>query len=74
MRRPLSLSYTVRAAAIRVVRVVVVDIAAGVDIPRIIRIAAIRRAQPSIHGAGTAYSLIKIRSLCICPYHFYAIL
>ena len=59
MCRPLSLSYAVRAAAIRVVRVVVVDVAAGVDIPRIIRVAAIRRAQTGIHGAGTAYSLIR---------------
>ena len=37
-----------RAEPIRIVSVVVVDIARGIDIPRIIGIAPIRRAQADI--------------------------
>ena len=56
MYQPLNPSDTVRAAPIRVVRVVVVDVAAGVDIPRIVRIAAISRTQAHIGGGSIAYS------------------
>ena len=48
MRRPYSSSDTVRAAPIRIVRVVVVDVATGVDIPRIVGIATIARTQPHV--------------------------
>lgn len=48
MCHPFSSGDTVGAAPIRVVRVVVVDVATGVDIPRIVRIAAIARAQPHV--------------------------
>lgn len=42
-----SFLYTIGGEPIRVARVVVVDIARRVDIPRIIRIAPVRRAQPN---------------------------
>lgn len=49
MNRPIqSGHYTIRGAPIRVVRVVVVDVAGRVDIPRIISVAAIRRAKAHI--------------------------
>ena len=43
-------SGTIRGEAIRIDRVVVVDIAARIHVPRIIRIAAIRAAQTHILG------------------------
>lgn len=43
-----SFLYTIGGEPIRVARVVVVDIARRVDIPRIIRIAPVRRAQPNV--------------------------
>lgn len=43
-------SGTIRGEAIRVVRVVVVDIAARVDVPRIVRVGTIRTAQTDILG------------------------
>ena len=48
--QPLRAAYGMhnRGEAIRVARVVVVDIAARVDIPRIVRIAAVRRAQTNV--------------------------
>lgn len=52
-------SDTVRTAPIRVVRVVVVDVARRVDIPRIVGVATIARAQPHIDRGRTAYSLYK---------------
>ena len=42
MYQPYNLSETVGAPAIRVVRVVVVDVARRIDIPRIVSVAAIR--------------------------------
>ena len=56
MRQPCSSGSTVGTAPIRIVRVVVVDVAAGVDIPRIVRIAAISRTQAHIGGGSIAYS------------------
>ena len=41
-------SSTIRGAAIGVVRVVVVEVAGGVRIPRIIRVTAIRRTQAAV--------------------------
>ena len=46
--RPNSRSDAVRAASIPVVRVVVVDVAAVVDIPRVVRVAPIAGAQPHV--------------------------
>ena len=53
--RPYSSSETVRAAPIRVVRVVVVDIPCAVNIPIVVRVAPIAGAQPHV-DSGT-YSL-----------------
>ena len=53
MHHPYNLSDTVRAAPIRVVRVVVVDVAAVVDIPRVVGVAPIARAQPHVDSGGT---------------------
>lgn len=48
MCQPCSLGNAVGATPIRVARVVVVDVAAGVDIPLIVGIAAIGRTQKHI--------------------------
>ena len=61
--QPYSLSNTVGTAPIRVVRVVVVDIAAVVDIPRIVGIAAIAGAQPHVdRGCYSLQPVIKAAS------------
>ena len=53
MCRPYSSGDTVRAAPIRIVRVVVVDVATGIDIPRVVRVASIGRPQTHVHsGVG----------------------
>lgn len=39
---------TIRGAPIEPIRVVVVHVAARVDIPRVVRVAAIRRPQPDV--------------------------
>ena len=44
-------SETVGASAIRVARVVVVDVASRVDIPSVVGVATISGAQPNIDGA-----------------------
>ncbi len=56
MCHPFSSGDTVGAAPIRVVRVVVVDVAARVDVPRIVRVATIRR--PQAHILRLTYTLI----------------
>ena len=52
MRRSDSMSDTVGTPPIRVVRVVVVDVAAGVHIPLIVRVAAIARTQEHVDSRG----------------------
>ena len=52
MRQPYSMSDTVGAPPIRVVRVVVVDVAAGVHIPLIVRVAAIAGTQEHVDSRG----------------------
>lgn len=53
-----------RREPIRVGRVVVVDVARRVDIPRIIRIATIRRAQPHVlHNLHPILSRIRLMPL-----------
>ena len=58
MYQPYNLSNTVGRPAIRVVCVVVVDVAGRVDVPRIISVAPVRRAQPRIDSGRIAYSLL----------------
>ena len=74
MYQPDSLSDTVRAAPIRVVRVVVVDVATVVHVPLIVRVSTIARAQEHVHSGGTdiAYSRYKVRYPCICLYLIHA--
>ena len=74
MRRPYSSSDTVRAAPIRIVRVVVVDVATGVDIPRIVGIATIARTQPHVdRGVQPTTCFYKGRfrysGICLYPSH-----
>ncbi len=54
MYQPHNPSDTVRAAPIRVVRVVVVDVARRVDVPRVVRVATIRGPQPHVDSGGAA--------------------
>ena len=53
MHQPYNLSDTVRAAPIRVARVVVVRIAVVVDIRGVVGVAPIARAQPHVDSGGT---------------------
>ena len=57
MCRPYNPSETVRATPIRIVGVVVVDVATVVDIPRIVGVATIAGAQPHVDSRGERYSL-----------------
>ena len=54
MYRPYSSGDTVRAAPIRVVRVVVVDVPAAINIPRVVRVASIGRPQAHVHSGRGA--------------------
>lgn len=57
MCRPYNPSETVRATPIRIVGVVVVDVATVVDIPRIVGVATIAGSQPHVDSRGERYSL-----------------
>ena len=50
-----TLGAAIRGAPIRVVRVVVVEVAIRIDIPRIVGVAAISRAQAGIDRRASAY-------------------
>ena len=65
--QPCSPSRTVGAPPIRIVRVVVVDVAVGVDIPRIVRVATISGTQAHIGGRSIAYSPCIIKSDTFVP-------
>lgn len=60
-RRSIAKVNTVGAGSIRVVRVVVVDVATAVDIANVV-VGTIRGAQPPVVGGAIAYSPILIRS------------